>query len=142
MMFSEYKPGPLPFQNVLDIMKKKFPKYHVHAHFYQEDLSFKLEYLKLITLRYTYTKKRFVELFDKRLEMTSEETFEFLQSVSALQLDADSFLIFSRIVLDRIPIILKPLYKARARRREFCSYLSKKAQEKARTSNRGFVTGF
>lgn len=111
MMFSEYKPGPLPFQNVLDIMKKKFPKYNVHVEFYHEDLSFKLEYLELITLRYTHTKKRFVELFDKSLEMTSEETFEFLQSVSALQLDADSFLIFSRIVLDRIPIILQPLYK-------------------------------
>jgi hypothetical protein len=111
MIFSEFRHSPLPFQDLLDKMKKKFPKYHVHAQFYQEDLSFKLNYLALITLRYTHTKKRFVELFGKRLEMTSEETFEFLQSVSALQLDADSFLIFSRIVLDRIPIILQPLYK-------------------------------
>jgi len=118
MIFSEYKGGPLPFRELLDIMKKKFPKYHVHALFYQSDLSFKLEYLELITLRYTHTKKRFVELFSKTPEMTSEETFEFLQSVSALQLDADSFLIFSRIVLDRIPIILKPLYKGIVTKKE------------------------
>ena len=111
MIFSEYKGGHLPFRDLLDIMKKKFPEYNVHSQFYQSDLSFKLEYLELITLRYIHTKKRLVELFNKTPERSSEELFEFLQSISAVQLDADSFLIFSRIVLDRIPLILKPLYK-------------------------------
>ena len=104
-------------------MKKTNPAYHPHAQYFQSDLSFKLEHLQLICLRYKHNKEKVSQLFEELhqeamkkpkgivYETDSVKSMNFLQYSKQLELDVDSFFIFSRIVLDDVPLVLKPLFK-------------------------------
>jgi len=116
------------FTELEDLVKQKYPEEYETFRFYKMDLMFKLEYLELICLRYADDKKkleqsgrrqsRFIEnvksesLSQKELQQESEILGQqLIQYPRFLMLDIDSFFVFARILLDRIPILLKPFYK-------------------------------
>jgi len=91
-------------------MEKKYPEYYPVAESYHEDFALKMHYLQLINLRYIASKEQFIKFKNTVYELEENDLNEFIRSPSLILLDTDSFLVFSRIVLDRIPRILKPLY--------------------------------
>ncbi|MDQ1279337.1 MAG: hypothetical protein QG670_599 [Thermoproteota archaeon] len=92
------------------------------------DLMFKLEYLELMFLRHENNKRKWKQferrfnrytenvksdsLSQKELQEENEITRETIYQYSRLlMLDIDSFFVFANILLDRIPFLLRPLYK-------------------------------
>ena len=116
------------FTNLEDLVKQKFPQEYEIFRGYTMDLAFKIRDLELICLRYEDDKKKFKH-YQKRLnkfiencksEPLSQEELQResgilgkqgLQYSELLLLDVDSFYVFTRILLDRIPILLMPLHK-------------------------------
>lgn len=113
-----------------DFVQKEYPHEYKDFKYYKIDLMFKLEYLELIHLRYEEDKKnweqtaermeKFIEdvksnsLSQQALQQESEVLGEkSVQYSRLLMIDIDSFYIFANILLDRIPFLLKPLYKNR-----------------------------
>jgi len=116
------------FAELEDLVKQKYPHEYETFRVYKMDLMFKLEYLELICLRYENDKKkweqfgrrqsRFIEnvksesLSQKELQRESKILGkQFIQYSRLLMFDIDSFLVFANILLDRIPFLLRPLYK-------------------------------
>jgi len=116
------------FAELEDLVKQKFPQEYEIFRFYNMDLAFKLRDVELICLRYEDDKKkwkqfgkrqsRFMEnvksesLSQKELQQESEILGkQFIQYSELLLLDVDSFFLFARILLDRIPLLLGPLQK-------------------------------
>jgi hypothetical protein len=114
------------FAELEDLVKQKYPHEYETFRFYNMDLIFKLRYLELICLRYENDKKkweqtgrrlsRFIKdsksLSKKELQQESRILGkQIIQYSELLNLDIDSFFVFARILLDRIPFLLKPLYK-------------------------------
>ncbi len=116
------------FAELEDLVKQKYPHEYETFGVYKMDLIFKLRYLELICLRYENDKKkleqtgrrlnRFIEnvksesLSQKELQQESEILGKHgIQYPELLNLDIDSFFVFANILLDRIPFLLRPLYK-------------------------------
>jgi len=128
MMFDGFPKYFRLFAELEDLVKQKFPQEYEIFRFYNMDLAFKLRDVELICLRYEDDKKkwkqfgkrqnRFMEnvksdsLSQKELQQESEILGkQFIQYSELLLLDIDSFYVFARILLDRIPFLLRPLYK-------------------------------
>ena len=116
------------FAELEDAVKQKLSNEYESFRFYNMDLIFKLRYLELICLRYENDKKkwerfgrrqsRFIEnvksdsLSQKELQQESGILGkQFIQFSELLMFDKDSFFVFANILLDRIPFLLRPLYK-------------------------------
>jgi hypothetical protein len=123
------------FAELEDLVKQKYPNEYETFRFYNMDLAFKLRYLELICLRYADDKKkwkqygrrqsRFIEniksesLSQKELQQESGILGkQFIQYSELLMLDIDSFFVFANILLDRIPFLLRPLYKGKVTNRD------------------------
>jgi len=118
------------FAKLEDLVKQKYPHEYETFRVYNMDLIFKLRYLELIRLRYETDKKRweqtgrrqsrFIENVKSeslsQKEMQQESGIlgkQFIQYSELLMLDIDSFFVFANIFLDRIPFLLRPLYKGK-----------------------------
>lgn len=117
------------FSELEDLVKQKRPQqeYEIFRS-YNMELAFKLRDVELICLRYEDDKKKWKQ-FGKRQskfmenvksdslsqnELQQESEIlgkQFIQYSELLLLDLDSFYVFARILLDRIPFLLSPLYK-------------------------------
>jgi len=112
MIFEDFKPAYSPFWKILQKMFDQYPEYYQKAEFYHRDFSFKMEYLQLIVLRYLNAKDQFQKILEKGIQIVTEhESMDLHQLSRQIELDTDTFLVFSRMALNRIPHILKPLYK-------------------------------
>lgn len=119
-----------PFNELENIVQEKFPNHYPTFQHYHMEMIFKLEYIELIILRYITEKKVFEYTVKKLFELSKENVHystesararaqeenamlstEFLQYTKQLELDIDSFFIFSRVLLDRVPYLLKPFFK-------------------------------
>ena len=116
------------FTELGDLVKQKLPQEYETFRSYNMDLAFKLRDLELICLRYEADKKKWNQ-HGKRLstfidnvkskalsqnELQQESEILGKQGIlnsELLLLDIDSFFIFARILLDRIPLIIGPLQK-------------------------------
>jgi translation elongation factor EF-1beta len=118
------------FGNLQDLVKQKYPNEYEPFRFYNMDLAFKLRYLELICLRYENDKEKWEQTgkrIDRFIENVKSESLsqnelqqessilgeQSLQYSELLMLDIDSFLVFANILLDRIPFLLRPLYKGK-----------------------------
>ena len=115
------------FSELEDLVKQKFPQEYETFRSYNMDLAFKLRNLELICLRYEIDKKKWIQLgkrqtrfienvrsnslSQKEHQQESEILGKQFLQFSELLLDLNSFYVFARILLDRIPFLLKPLYK-------------------------------
>ena len=128
----------LLFARLNNLVQQKLSHEYESFRFYSEDLILKLRYLELICLRYKADKKRlerygrrfnrYIEnvksesLSQKELQQESEILAEQgIKYPELLNLDIDSFFIFARIVLDRIPFLLKPLYRGIVTKQELAT---------------------
>lgn len=114
------------FTELEDLVKQILPQEYETFRIYNMDLAFKLRYLEVICLRYRndktkwkQTAKRLSRFIENSESLSEDELQEesrilakqTLQYSELLNLDIDSFFIFARILLDRIPYLLRPLYK-------------------------------
>ena len=114
------------FTELEELVKLKRPNKYERFRYYNQGLNSKFRYLELIYLRYKDEKKNWNRLlerlnkFRENLELLSQDELQkesqelgkktILYS-NSLFLDIDSFFIFSKILLDRIPYLIKPLCK-------------------------------
>ena len=114
------------FTELEDLVKIKRPNEYERFRYYNMDLNSKFRYIELINSRYEDDKKNWNQIlerfnkFRKKLELLSQDEFQkesqelgektILYS-NSIVLDIDSFFIFSKILLDRIPYLLIPLTK-------------------------------
>lgn len=116
-----------PFDELQEIVRETYPAdVYENFHFYYMDLISKHRYLKIICSRYKSEKnlfkqalqrEKYLNEFEKSL--SKKELFEehikngkiLMKMFGLINLDVDSFFIFARIFLDRIPYLLRPLYK-------------------------------
>lgn len=126
MVFESFSKFNRLFNNLENLVQKKYPHEYDAFKFYHMDLIFKLQYLEIISLRYEDDKNNWIEI-NKKLnryletykslsqKLLEEESRNIAKQVilysTLLELDVDSFFIFARILLDRIPYLLRPLYK-------------------------------
>jgi len=118
------------FTNLEDLIKQKYPNEYEAFRFYKMDLMFKLEYLELICLRHESDKKNWEQTekrFNRHMEnvrsksLSQTELQKESQILGAksvlysrlLMLDKDSFYVFANVLLDRVPFLLRPLYKGK-----------------------------
>jgi hypothetical protein len=116
------------FTELEDLVKQKYSHEYETFRFYKMDLMFKLEYLELICLRHENNKKKLEQYgrrMNKFIENVKSESLsqkelqeesgilgkQGIQYPRLLMLDIDSFFVFGNILLDRIPFLLRPLYK-------------------------------
>jgi len=128
MMFDRFPKYYQLFTELEDWVKQKFPQEYEIFRFHNMDLAFRLRDLELICLRYEEDKKKWDQfgkrfnrfqkdvklgsLSQKELQQESEILGkQSLQYSELLLLDVDSFFVFARILLDRIPFLLIPFYK-------------------------------
>jgi len=115
-----------PFDDLEGAVYTAFPKDYDNFRLQYGDLLYKIRYLQNIFWRFEKEQAVFKESINrtKELEIQKEHLSpkEFFDaqvkvgksltiSTELMNLDGDSFFIFARILLDRIPYLLKPFYK-------------------------------
>lgn len=125
------------FTELEDLVKSKFPKEYERFRFYNQDLNSKFRYLELIYLRYEEDKKNWNQIlerlnkFRENLECLSQDELQkesqelgkkTISYSTALVLDIDSFFIFSKILLDRIPYLIRHLCKGIVSNQDIAAY--------------------
>ncbi len=115
-----------PFDKLKGLIWELIPNEYENFQFYYSDLISKIQTLNIICIRYKVEKNLFMQasqrendLNEKENSLSEKEVFEehikngkqLMKNFKLINLDVDSFFIFSRILLDRIPYLLRPLFK-------------------------------
>ncbi|MCW4050842.1 MAG: hypothetical protein NWE89_14010 [Candidatus Bathyarchaeota archaeon] len=110
MLSIEYGRMDRPFEDIVE--KIRGSSYYNEAQWHNSQLWNDFYKLKIIQLRYCSEKKIFHSLIEKGLAKWSKDDFSlYTKCDTSMKLEVDSFLIFSRIVLDKIPRVLKPVFR-------------------------------
>lgn len=117
-----------PFEDLAGVIFTYFPEEYEKFQLYYQDLKYRLRYLENILWRYKKEYSMFIEATNQSDNLTENKSTytkkyyyeaqievgkKLMTSIELMNLDIDSFLIFARIVLDRVIYLLRPFYQPR-----------------------------
>ena len=126
MVFTQFPKYYAIFSDFENIVQTKYPHEYASFQKYSGDLILKIRCLEIICLRYEEDKKNHERIMDRmrriieNVESFSQKELQdesatlgdlTIKHMSQLIVDVESFYIYARIMLDRLPYLLRPFLK-------------------------------